>query len=191
MEQVANPEIKIDKRTKEYKDSLNEPTVRLDVPPFEPAEALPVEIKQSCHKCGKLEDLVVISPEVSICRSCLDSLQPTKVEDKVVSPKKRRKRKSRDFSHLKCGSMVDGVWVNDFSKCMHCGELLETSEDGTPRHYKYPTPCEDCVFENYTTAVINGKEVEINPSDPPKLHFEDDGRGNEYTELKDSKGRVY
>jgi hypothetical protein len=71
--------------------------------------------------------------------------------------------------------MVDGKWVNDFSLCMHCGDALEINEDGTKRHYRQPTPCEDCVYTGYDKGVINGKEVDIDPTNPPKPRYHDNG----------------
>lgn len=66
---------------------------------------------------------------------------------KVIERPKRR-RKIRDYSHLKCGSIVDGKWVNDFSLCMHCGGPLPPNEDGSAKFRKFPEPCDECIWAN-------------------------------------------
>lgn len=223
MEPIVNPEIKIDKRTRAYKDSvqvqgesLEQPSPSEDVESTttngaapdeagrkflrgaglkpEPLKDIPVdkhvydeiEVIQSCRKCGGRKDLIEVVPDISICRSCASPATEAS-EPKATPGPKRMKRKVRDYSHLQCGNFVNGVWVDDWSLCSICHESLLPDEIIIGK----PTPCRDCVMEDYTKAIINGKEVEIDPTDPPKLHFEDDKQGNEYTELKDSKGKVY
>lgn len=61
-----------------------------------------------------------------------------------VIPKVRKRRKPRDYSNLKCGSIVDGKWVNDFSLCMHCGEPKLEANDNR----RFPEACPDCIWRN-------------------------------------------
>ena len=151
MEQIANPEIKIDKRTREYKESVNETS---------PPKVI------GCMKCGGQEDLVTISPQVSLCRSCLDKLN----------------------EHTPALSDADLTKIENnpkWARCFRCGADLEAAK----RRVK--ELCESCVWRNSKKAIINGKEFDINPLDPPKRYEEEDARGNVKVEHRDSKGKVY
>lgn len=153
-------EPKVDKRTKAYKDSVKAQAIDglSHTPEAKGKLTTLAENNPGCHKCGKQEDLVVISPQISICRSCLSGLQQEPEPNKPNNP-----------------------------VCMHCGDLLPPNEDGTKKYYRVPTPCKSCVDKNYTRGIINGKEFDINPTDPPKLHIDDNGT----KVYKDSKGKVY
>ena len=99
----------VDKRTRDYKESMKE------VP--------------SCHKCGKTEDLIEVSPQVRICRSCIGKLS------KVDVPK------GTDYSKSENNP--------GFKLCSVCGrDNLEPNDDGSPKRRRQPEACHDCVWES-------------------------------------------
>jgi len=100
-------EVKIDKRTRAYKDSL-----------IPASQDMPKDV--GCHKCGKQEDLTIISPYISLCPSCSEEkLDFTKPADNP-----------------------------GFTKCMRCGGDLEFNDDGSPKRRVQPELCQACVWRN-------------------------------------------
>ena len=62
---------------------------------------------------------------------------------------------------------VEGVYIKDaysriednpgFKHCMHCWRQLPPNEDGSPKWYRHPTPCDECVNRDLNKKV--GKSV--------------------------------
>jgi len=63
-----------------------------------------------------------------------------------------------------------------FHLCTVCGGELPPNEDGSQKYRRCGEACYDCVMKNYGKAIINGKEVDIDPSKPPQPNFHTDGR---------------
>ena len=147
-------EVKIDKRTKAYKDGLDVSgedsgtTVEKSAGDGEKLSCSPEgeayfkTLAKLCHKCGGSEDLVEISPQVRLCRSCISGLD--EAEPKVNGPNY-------------------GLRENNpgFKLCMKCGGDLPPNEDGKVVARKVPMACDECVNRNRNFMMKDGKRVPI------------------------------
>ena len=120
-------EEKIDKRTREYRDSQKIESG--DVGSLEEVMGDAV-LGPGCHKCGKREDLIEVSPDISICRSCASNPAPL-----TDNPPEKL-----DFSKAENNP--------GFKLCMHCGCVLEYNDDGSVKRRVQPELCQACVWRN-------------------------------------------
>ena len=159
-------EVKIDKRTKEYKESVK-------LSGEAPKRAGFDYIK--CSKCGgtgKGEGCMEQGGFVKgLCPECCGhrgwyerseegSQQPVVLEQGL--PEKV------DFSQK----------ANNpgFKLCCVCGEdTLELNDDGSQKRRKFGEPCDDCRTADYNKAMIGGTKVDIDPTKPPQPNFNLDG----------------
>ncbi len=132
-------EVRIDKRTKAYKDR-----VKLEGESMPAGNDIPLSSDQKgCHRCGKQEDLIEVSPNISICRSCASEPIP-KCSQSMPSAEPSVTGISPDtppeFSKAENNP--------GFTKCMHCGCDLEYNDDGSPKRRVQPELCHACTWRN-------------------------------------------
>jgi len=168
METIHTEEVKIDKRTKAYKESLQQPSPLEDVDSFTTDGVVPTG-----------QDMP--NPEMQQVPGEVKTVLPEDNPGEAVVYEPARKP---DFSKAKDNP--------GFTLCCECGkDTLEPNDDGSPKFRRFGVPCESCVNKNKTKAIINGKEFEIDPTDLPKPHYYKDRSGAERKEYKDSTGKVY
>jgi len=159
-------EVKIDKRTREYKDSQMQPPGVLATPTInivdteraveqvsEPPTPTPEDIvaaKKLLESVG-----VTVTPPGDVAQGCPDSV---------------------DYSNPKNNP--------GWSKCFKCGADLDPNEDGSRRFYKSPTPCHTCVWANYK------KKNSMSVNEKISLDEMDVEERNKYFRKRNENGRA-